>query len=148
MAVITAYWFGPTFLSAFNKEMDLNSDSIKCALFTTAPSQDSDRYFADLPASEVDSGTYPTYTAGGKAVTTPTIAYATGTNIFNFTGDAVSWTAATFACRYAIVYDATPGLAATNPLISYVDFGETITVTNGTFTITWAAGGIAQVTVS
>ena len=33
-----------------------------------------------------------------------------------------------------MIYDSTPGSAATNPLIADVDFGVDVTTVNGTFT--------------
>ena len=50
--------------------------------------------------------------------------------------------------RYAIIYDAQTGVAATSPLIAYVDFGTDVVSTGATFTITWAAAGILTMTAA
>jgi hypothetical protein len=60
----------------------------------------------------------------------------------------VTWAASTITARYAVVADTTPGTAATNPLICYVDFGADVTSSGGNFTITWDADGIFTVTVA
>lgn len=143
---VTAFFYGNAFVSAFNKEMDFNSDTIKCALCTStySPAQDTHAYFSDI-TNEV-SGTG--YTAGGATISTPTITYTGATNVLKLDGADVSWASSTITARYAIVYDDTPATAATKPLIAYVDFGADVSSTNGTFSITWDSAGIATVTVS
>jgi hypothetical protein len=143
---VTAKFYGLSLVSTFNKEADWNSDAIKCALFTSAYSvnQDTDQYY-DALSGEVANGSG--YATGGKALATPTIAYDTGTNVFNITSDSpAAWTSATFTARYAVIYDSTPG--SNKPLLCYVDFGADVTMINGTFTFTIAAGGHCKVTVS
>jgi hypothetical protein len=144
---ITAKMYGLCFKSAFNKEIDLDSDTIKVMLCTSSytPNQDTHQYKSDVTNEITGTG----YTAGGATLGSPAVAYNTGTNVFNFDGADVSWTSATFTgARYAVVYDATPGSDATRPLISYVDFGADQNVTAGTFTLTWDSTGIVTVTVS
>jgi hypothetical protein len=135
-------------LSAFNKEIDFAADAIYISLHTStfAPNQDTMDYQNDLTN---ELGATGGYTTGGKLLATCAVAYDAGTNVFNI--DATvdpTWTSATFTAHYAVVYDSTPGTAATNPLICYIDFGADVSVTNGTFTIQFAAGGIAKITVS
>jgi len=138
---ITASLYGGFLQSLENKQIDLDSDTLKVMLLGSGytPS-DTHRYVSDLGANEV-AGTG--YTAGGKALTGVTVNYASDTLTLN--ADDVSWTGSTITAYYAVVYDATPGSAATNPLISYVNFGGPESDTNGTFQITWAAGGIATI---
>jgi hypothetical protein len=45
-----------------------------------------------------------------------------------------------------VIIDKTPGSAAANPLIGYVDFGQDVSSVNGTFTINWSADGILTIT--
>jgi len=145
---VLAKWFGKSLLSAFNKEIDFNSDAIYMSLHTETfvPNQDTMDYQNDL-TNEVSSG--GGYTTGGALLAGCAAAYDADTNIFNLTCTSpVTWTSATFTARYAVIYDSTPGTAATNPLIAYIDFGENKGVVNGTLTITIAAGGLAKVTVS
>jgi hypothetical protein len=128
-----------------NKEIDLDSDTIKVALTTSSytPSQGTHDYFSDV-TNEV-SGTG--YTAGGATLSSKTVSVS-GTT-FTFDAADTVWSASTIAnARYAVIYDATPGSAATNPLIAYVDFVTDRSTTAGTFTITWDAAGIFAATVS
>lgn len=61
--------------------------------------------------------------------------------------DDVSWSASTITARYAVVYDTTPGSAATNPLILLVDFEENKASDNGTFSVSVPADGAVLIRV-
>lgn len=143
---VTAFMYGLSLNSTFNKEADWNSDTIKCMLTTSTytPNQDTHQYKSSV-TNEI-SGTG--YTATGTTLTNPAIAYNTGTNVFNFDADDAVWASASFTARNGVVYDSTPGTDATRPLLSYVDFGADQTVSSATFTIQWAAAGIVTITVS
>lgn len=144
---VTAFFYGNAFVSAFNKEIDFNTDTIKVMLLdnTHTPDQDAHNYLDDVVADEV-SGTG--YTAGGATLTTATLTYTAGTNVFKLDGDDVSWPSSTITARYAVVYDSSPGTDATRPLICYADFGADVSSSDGAFSITWDAAGIATVTIS
>ncbi|WP_280448473.1 hypothetical protein [Nocardia brasiliensis] len=141
-----AKFYGRFFLSLANKEIDLDSDTIKVMLCTSAytPDQDAHRYKSDI-TNEI-SGTG--YTAGGVALSSPTIAYNGTTNLWSFDAADAQWTGATFTARCAVVYDSSPASDSTRPLIGYVLFDADIPATASTFTIAWDATGIASVTVS
>lgn len=143
---VTAFWYGSANLNAWDKKIDFNSDAIKCALTTSSytPAQDTHDFFNDV-TNEV-SGTG--YTAGGATLANCTVGYTAGTNVLKFDADDAVWTTSTITARYAVVYDSTPGTAATNPLILYVDFGADVISTAGTFTIAWDSAGLATITVA
>lgn len=143
---VSSKFYGKFFLSLANKEVDLNSDTIKVALCTSSytPDQDAHDYFNDITNEVTGTG----YSAGGATLGSPTISYTGASNTFAFDGADVAWTTSTITARYAIVYDSTPGSSSTNPLICYVDFGTDVSTTAGTFAITWDAAGIATVVVS
>lgn len=139
--------YGLAFNSVFNKEADYNSDTIKTMLTTVTyvPNQDTHQY----KSSVTNEVTGTNYTATGVTITTPTLAYNTGTNVFNFDADDAIWTTATISgIRIAVVYDSTPATDATRPLLSYVDMGGDQTVSAANFTVQWSASGIAAVTVA
>lgn len=143
---VTAFFYGNAFLSAFNKEIDFNTDTIKVMLCTSAyvPNQDTHQYKSSVTNEVTGTG----YTAGGATLANATITYTGGTNVLKLDGDDTTWPTSTITARYAVIYDSTPATDATRPLIAYVDFGADVVSTGGTFTITWDAAGIATVTVA
>lgn len=145
MAVSTK-WYGPAFLSAFNKEIDLDADSMKIMLCdsTYAPNQDTHRYQSQVTGEVVGSG----YIAGGKALTGATVAYDGATNVFKFDENDVAWDPSTITARFAVIYDATPGNPALNPLLVYIDFGADVSSVGAAFTVSFNAAGVATVTAA
>jgi hypothetical protein len=138
---VSAKFYGKFFLSLANKQVDLDSDSIKCMLVQSGytPDQDAHQY-KDVSITNEASGTG--YTAGGAAIASPVFTYTGATNTFAFDGADVAWASNTATSRYAVVYDDSP--ASNKPLIAYVDFGEDKVVT----ALTWDPAGIATVTVA
>lgn len=143
---VSAKWYGSGFLSVFNKEIDIDSDTLKVMLCTSAytPDQDAHRYKSSVTNEVTGTG----YTAGGATLTTVAITYTGATNVLKIDADDTSWGASTITARYAVIYDSTPGADATRPLIGYIDFGADVVSTAGTFLISWDSAGIATVTVA
>lgn len=133
------------FPTAFNKEIDLLDDAIMVTLHTSSmtPDQDAWDYYNDVTN---ELSTANGYTAGGAAIANDTLTYTSGSNLYTYDGDDVAWTSSTLTARYACVYDSTPGTAATDPLLLYVNFGADVSSTAATFTITWSASGILTIT--
>lgn len=94
------------------------------------------------------------YTAGGEALTTPSLTEAAGVTTFDDTGAAsVSWTqhaSGPTNIKTALLYNSTH--AGTNDAIAFIDMttdGTTaISLADGDITLTWGASGILTVTVS
>ncbi|MDI9914359.1 hypothetical protein [Rhodococcus sp. IEGM 1379] len=143
---VTAKLFGLALQSAFNKEIDWDTDTIKVMLCTSAytPDQDTHRYKSSV-TNEV-SGTG--YTAGGATLASASVAYTAGTNTLVLDAADSTWSTSTITARYAVIYNSSPGTDATRPLIAYVDFGADVSTTAGTFTITWDAAGICTLTAA
>lgn len=141
---VSAKWYGLAFQSAFNKEIDWDTDVIKVMLCTSTytPDQDTHRYKSSVTNEVTGTG----YTAGGATLTSPTFTYTAATNVFMLDAADTSWASSTITARYAVIYDSTPATDATRPLLGYVDFGADVVSTAGTFTITWDAAGIFTVT--
>jgi hypothetical protein len=143
---VTAKMYGLFLKSLANKEVDLDSDTLKVMLCTATytPNQDTHQYKSDV-TNEV-SGTG--YTAAGQALTSVTVTYTGASNTLALDAADPAWTSSTITARYAVFYDSTPATDATRPLISYVDFGADVVSTSGTFTITLDASGIATITAA
>lgn len=125
-----------------NGSIDLDTDTIKCALVTSSytPDIDAHEFFDDL-TNEI-SGTG--YTAGGATLASPSVAVDNTNDRAEFDATDTSWTTATITnARAAVIYKST-GVAGTSPLIAYIDFGTDKSSSGGTFTITWNAEGIIQ----
>lgn len=117
-----------------NKEVDLESDTIKVALLDNSHSfSATDNTWSDVSANET-SGTG--YTAGGATLANKSVTQAATTK---WDADDTSWTSATFSCYHGVIYDDT---VATDDLICSLDFGGEQQVTASTLTIQWDANGI------
>ena len=124
------------------------SDTIKLALATSSytPNQGTHEFFSDI-TNEI-SGTG--YTAGGFTLTGATLTYDATTRESRFDADDVSVAALTPASpfRYGIVYDASPGSAATDILLAYINFGADQDPAGLPFAIQWAATGVFYIQAS
>lgn len=141
---VTAKLYSNFFKTMANKEIDLDTDVIKVALATSTytPSQTAHDYFNDITNEVTGTG----YTAGGATLASKTVGVSS--LVFTFDAADTSWTTSTITARYAIVYDSSPGTAATNPLILYVDFGADVISSGGTFSITWDSLGLFTLTAA
>ena len=139
-----AKYYTKFFLSVMNKEVDLDTDTLKVMLTTSSytPSQHTHRYKSDVTNEITGTG----YTAGGVALSSVTVGNTSG--VVTIDAADSQWTGATFTARNAVLYDASPGSDSTRPLIGYIAFDADIPVTSSTFTITWDSSGIATVSVS
>ena len=100
---------------------------------------DNQKLYTDISAQEV-TGTG--YTAGGLTLASKTVVYDPATDRTNLIcNDSVWGPGATFDCAYAAIYDS----GGTKPLWSIVNFEETKSVSNGSFTIDWASVGTLYV---
>jgi hypothetical protein len=201
-------FYGPGLVSLLNKQIDFDTDVIKCSLHTSTytPNRDTHRYQSDL-TNEVASGNG--YTTGGATLAGCSMAYTAANSLTAWVGSTAyklndvrrpatgngyayqaivagtssgsapvwptvigltvtdggvtwacigrgvlvidandpSWANATITARYGVIYDSTPGTAGTNPLLLLIDFGSDQVSTNGTFSITFDAVGIAVIAV-
>lgn len=142
----TGKFYGKFLLSLANKEIDLDTDTLKVMLCTSAytPAQDTHQYKSDVTGEVSGAG----YTAGGATLSGVTVTYDAATNKLVLDATDVAWSDATITARHAIIYDATPGSDATRPLIAYMSSDTDISSTSSTFQLTWHADGIASLTVS
>jgi hypothetical protein len=123
---------------------DWNTDTIKCAVVTSAytPNQDTDDFWNDVSANEASASGY---TAGGATLASCTVTYDTTNNRVVLDAADVTWTSAVTG-RYLVVYKDT-GTASTSPLLGYydntTDFGG-----GSTLTVTWDSTGVLRIGIS
>lgn len=122
-----------------NGSINLELDAIKVLLVTAAYKPNRAEHFkrADVTNEVVDSGTYY---AGGAWLANKTVRKDDENDLGVFDADDVSWDG-TIAARGAVLYRDHGG-PSEDELIAYIDFGKTITSSNGTFTIPWDKAGI------
>lgn len=84
------------------------------------------------------------YTAGGKTLAGVAASQNDTSNEARLTFDAPVWTSATISATWALVYDTSTTPA--NAAVAILDFGGTISSTNGTFTCTPGATGVLALT--
>lgn len=142
MAVTASGLYVATFVDVVDTTqlaLDLDLETHKGALFNNSitPNFTSDTAYGVAPynANEV-TGT--NWAAGGVALTGTTVAASSGTLVFDATDVSVASTTITNARCYQLYADALAG----NNAICLVDFTADYSTVNGTFAITWAAGGI------
>jgi len=119
----------------FQKEQDMDSDTIKIALYTSSASLDA-ATTAYTTSGEVASGNG--YTTGGETLTTPVIGTSGTTAYVDF--DNPEWTSASFTTAGALIYNDT---TAGDNAIAVLNFGGDFTVTSGTFRIVFPTPGAA-----
>ncbi len=111
--------------------MDMDTDTFKCMLVTSTyvPNKKTHVNRSDVTNEVTGTG----YTAGGEAVTV-TATNDTTNDRTDITLGAVSWAASTITARGAIYYKST-GVATTDALVAYIDFGSDISSTNAAFAL-------------
>jgi len=119
----------------FQKEQDLDSDTIKIALYTSSASLGA-ATTAYTTSGEVASGNG--YTTGGETLTSPVIGTSGTTAYVDF--DNPEWAGASFTTAGALIYNDT---TAGNNAIAVLNFGGDFTVTSGTFRIVFPTPGAA-----
>jgi hypothetical protein len=143
---VTAFWYGPGMKAVQSGAVDLDTDTLKAMLTTSAytPNQDTHDFRDDVTNEIVGTG----YTAGGVTLASLTLTYDAGTNEVRWDFADPSWAGATFTARRMPVYKSRGGAASLDELVMWVDFGADETVTAGTFTYVVHANGAAYTTVS
>lgn len=116
-----------------NKETDLEADTIKVMLTTSAYTPTATHNVKTDITNEV-SGTG--YTAGGAALASKTVTQAATTA---WDAADLTWASSTITARVAVIYDDT---MTNKDLICAFDFGSDQSSSGGNFTLQWNASGI------
>ena len=119
-----------------NKIQDLEADTIKIALYTSAATLGA----ATTAYSATNEVSGTGYTAGGETLTSATVATSGTTAYVDF--DNPEWTSATFTARGALIYNDT---TAGDNSVAVLDFGGDFTVSSGTFRVVFPAPGATAI---
>jgi len=106
-------------------EHDLDTDTIKLALYTSAATLSA----ATTAYSTSDEVVGTGYTAGGNTLTGATVSLSGTTAYVDFSD--TTWTTATITARGALIYNS----SKSNKAIAVLDFGADKTSTAGDFTV-------------
>lgn len=144
---VSATLFGGFLTSLATKLINLDTDTFNVVLLNNSfTPTDTFQFESSISAFEI-TGTG--YTAGGTTIVGGlSISYNATTKTLTLTGANVEWLTSTINAWYAVIVDVTPGSAAANPLVGYVNFGGEESDTAGTFQINWNASGIAALSHS
>lgn len=113
--------------------IDCDTDTFKTLLVTSTytPNQDTHDKRDDV-TNEVANGNG--YTTGG-ATSACTVAKDTTNNRTTLTFAAVSWATSTITARGAVIYKSRGGAASADELVAYVDFGNDVSSSGATFSV-------------
>jgi hypothetical protein len=128
----------------------VSGHTFKFALFTGAVASDPDLdIYSDFGGGGTAGGAEVSssgtgYTTGGATLTGVAASQEDTSNEGRLTFNAPSWGSSTISATWGMVYDTSTSPA--NAVVAVLDFGGTITSTNGTFTCTPGATGVLALT--
>lgn len=142
---VTSKMYGPALQSLVAGEINFAGSTVKAMLCTSTytPNQDTHRYKSSVTNETTGTG----YTAGGVTLASKVVSYDSASNTLSLDANDPTWPGATFSFRYLVFYVDT-GTASTSPLLSYVDFETTQSVTAATFTYTIPTAGLLTITAA
>ena len=143
---VTAKAYGKLTEHIFKGLIDFENDYIRGMLCTNEyiPNQDTHDFKDDVTHEVSGDG----YILAGKLLENVVLAYDAATNTFKITADDLIWASSTITARYLVIYDATPASDTIRPLIGYVDFGEDLASSGGSFTVEWTDGTVIECPVA
>jgi hypothetical protein len=120
-----------------NAQVNLGSDTLKCALTNTSPLATWTGYTANVASVELASG--GGYTTGGATVPTVTDTDTSGTVTLSAGNVVFTASGSMGPFRYAVLYDST---ASGGPILGWYDYGSSISLTTSgeTFTVSFPSG--------
>jgi hypothetical protein len=144
---VTAWWYVNAFETMLDKQIDWISDDIAASLHTVSyvPNQDTHDFFDDLTNQLSTANGYTAEDGTGTGKLLAGKGHTNTLNVSSLDADNLVWTStgAGFASRILVLSDVTTNTTTTDPLILWVDFGQTETASGGgTLTIDWSGSDI------
>jgi hypothetical protein len=126
-----------------NGSIDLDSDTIKLMLVTSAytPDQDAHAKVSDVTNEVTGVG----YTAGGITLANKTVTVNNTTNLAVFDADNIVIPNVSITARGGVLYKSRGGVSTADELIAYLDFNIDIISSNGDFSISFDSNGILTI---
>ena len=126
-------WYGEGLLNVAKGAIDLDTDTFKIMLTTSAytPNQDTHNFRDDVTNEVMGTG----YTAGGATLSGVSVTYDSATNEVRISWTDPTWTTATITARTAVIYKSRGGASTADELLAYCTEAADVTSTAGTFTV-------------
>ena len=132
----TFHWYGLGLQKAVSGTIDLDTDTFKMMLTTSAYTPNIDTHdFRDDVTNEV-TGTG--YTAGGATLSGVGVTYDAASNQIRVTWTDPTWPTSTITARTAVIYKSRGGASSADELLAYVTESADVTSTGATFTVDMA----------
>lgn len=129
----TLTWYGNGLLKLATGSIDLDTDTFKAMLCTSAytPNQDTHAFRSDVTNEITGTG----YTAGGATLTGVSVTYDSASNQVRVSWTDPTWPSATFTARTLVIYKSRGGAASADELVAFGTEASDITATGATFTV-------------
>jgi hypothetical protein len=126
-------WYGNGLLNLAKGLIDLDTDTFKMILTTSAytPDQDTHDFRNDVTNEVVGTG----YTAGGATLAGVSVTYDAATNEVRISWTDPTWPTSTITARTAVIYKSRGGASSADELLAYCTEAGDIASTAGTFTV-------------
>lgn len=126
-------WYGNGLLNVAKGAIDLDTDTFKILLTTSAytPDQDAHDFRNDVTNEVTGTG----YTAGGATLSGVSVTYDAASNEVRITWTDPTWTTSTITARTAVIYKSRGGASSADELLAYCTEASDISSTAGTFTV-------------
>ncbi len=133
----TFKWYGQGLLNIAKGSIDLDTDTFKIMLTTSAytPNQDTDDFRNDVTNEITGTG----YTAGGATLSGVSVTYDAASNQVRISWTDPTWTTATITARTAVIYKSRGGASSADELLAYCTEASDVTSTAATFTVDLAS---------
>ena len=129
----TLTWYGNGLLKLATGSIDLDTDTFKAMLCTSAytPNQDTHTFRSDVTNEITGTG----YTAGGATLSGVSVTYDSASNQVRISWTDPTWSSATFTARTLVIYKSRGGAASADELVAFATEASDITATGATFTV-------------
>lgn len=129
----TFHWYGNGLLNLAKGNIDLDTDTFKIMLTTSAytPDQDAHDFRNDVTNEVTGTG----YTAGGATLSGVSVTYDSASNQVRISWTDPTWPTSTITARTAVIYKSRGGASSADELLAYVTEAADVTSTAATFTV-------------